>query len=79
MDTFLAVAVINPFMHNFPIPSDTLQKSCSICCKIFKSVSDHFGTLGIKGLKSSSDRIEETPFYGGGLITKFIPGKTSGN
>ena len=40
---------------------------------------DHFGTLGIKGLKSSSDRIEETHFYGGGLITKFIPGKTSGN
>ena len=23
----------------------------SKCCKIFKSVSDHFGTLSIKGLK----------------------------
>ena len=27
-------------------------KNCSICCKIFKSVSDHFGTLCIKGLRA---------------------------
>ena len=26
----------NPLMHNFPKRSNTLYKSCSICCKIFK-------------------------------------------
>ena len=41
----------SPLMHNYPKWSDTLSKSCSICCKIFKSVSDHFGTLCITGLK----------------------------
>ena len=28
--------VFNPLMHNVLKWSDTLQKSCSICCKIFK-------------------------------------------
>ena len=37
-------------MHNVPKWSDTLYKSCRIYCKIFKSVSDHFGTLCIKRL-----------------------------
>ena len=34
-------------MHDVPKWSETLSKSCSICCKIF-SVSDHFGTSCIK-------------------------------
>ena len=28
--------IANPLMHNISKWSDTLQKSCSICCKIFK-------------------------------------------
>ena len=48
------VISFNPLMHNVPKWSDTLQKSCSKFCKTFEilltSVSDHFGTLCIKGL-----------------------------
>ena len=39
---------LNPLMHNVPKWSDTLQRSCSICCKIW--VSYDLGTLSIKGL-----------------------------
>ena len=34
--------------------SDPLQESCSVYCKIFKKVSDHFGALCIKGLRDSN-------------------------
>ena len=38
-------------MYNVSKWSDTLPKSCSECCKIFKSMSDHFKTFCINGLK----------------------------
>ena len=41
---------LNPLLHNVVKWSDTLSKSCSKSCKIFK-VSDHFTTLRSKGLK----------------------------
>ena len=37
-------------MTNVPKGSDTLYKSCNICCKIFK-VSDDFGALCLKDQK----------------------------
>ena len=36
---------LNPLMHNVPKWSDTLQKSCSKCCKIFKvrlTILEHY-------------------------------------
>ena len=39
---------LNAVMHNILKWSDTLQKSCSKCCKIFKKISDHFEILYIK-------------------------------
>ena len=50
--------MINPSIHNVPKWSDTLLKSCSIGCKIFK-VSDHFGTLCIKGLSMFCFHVKE--------------------
>ena len=40
---------INPLMHNVPTWSDTLQKSCSICCKIFKVSLTISGNYALKG------------------------------
>ena len=37
-------------MYNVPKWLDTLQKSCGICCNIYKSVSDHIETLYPQGL-----------------------------
>ena len=36
-DQIRVLCNINPSMHNFPKWSDTLQKTCSNCCKIFKA------------------------------------------
>ena len=35
-DVWMILKGVNPLMHNVPKWSDTLHKSCSKCCKIFK-------------------------------------------
>ena len=42
----------NLFMRNNRKRSDMLKISCSECCKVFKSVSDHFGTLCSEGFRT---------------------------
>ena len=39
----------NPLMHNVPKWLDTLQKSCSKCCKIFKVYLTILGHYALKG------------------------------
>ena len=45
---------LNPLMHNVPKWSDTLKM-----LQDFESVSDHFGTLCIKGLTVSKKKVEQ--------------------
>ena len=40
--------LFNPLMHNAPKWSDTLKKSCSICCKIFKVCLTILGRYALK-------------------------------
>ena len=49
--------IFNPLMHNVPKWSDTLQKSCSKCCKIFRVYLTILGHYALKGwLTIVSDR-----------------------
>ena len=41
--------IFNPLMHNVPKWSDTLYKSCSIFCKIFKVCLTILGHYALKG------------------------------
>ena len=41
--------LFNPLMHNVPKWSDTLQKSCSKCCKLFKVCLTILGHYALKG------------------------------
>ena len=43
--------LFSPLMHNVPKWSDTLSRSCSICCKIFKVCLTILGYYALKGQK----------------------------
>ena len=45
---------INPLMHNVPKWSDTLEKSCGKCCKIFKVCLTILGHYALNGSKHFS-------------------------
>ena len=49
IDTYVFDIDFNPLMHNIPKWSDTLQKSCSICRKIFKVCLTNLGHYTLKG------------------------------
>ena len=49
MEFFIYLYGINPLMHNVPKWADTLYKSCSICCRIFKVRLPILGHYALKG------------------------------
>ena len=41
--------LLHPLIHNVPEWADTFQKSCSICCKVFKVCLAILGRYALKG------------------------------
>ena len=49
--------VVDPLIHNVQKGSDTLEKSCSICCKISKVYMTILGHYALKGKQQSCPKV----------------------